>query len=155
MKALKTVAIVFVIIGTIGIAINMLFGYNTISFLQRQRVEQLDVWIWQFDALSYIKNIETSINDLSRLQLQLPTRQWIYNADLTNWPIVLMLNMGTMVDYIILVLNILLYPLKVGAYVVRQILAFIGVNILDTTNNPMKWLIDFVNNIMNASIPYI
>lgn len=155
MKALRTIAITVIIIGAIGISMNILFGYNTVTYLYRYRVETTNVWLWRFDIFPYIKNIEMSISDTSKLQLELPTRQWITNVDLTNWPIVFVLNLGLMVDYIIMIINILLYPLKVGAYVLRQVLAVIGINVLENTNNGIQWLIDLINNIIGANIPYI
>ena len=155
MKAFRTIAITVIIIGAIGISMNILFGYNTVTYLYRYRVEATNVWLWKFDIFPYIKNIEMSISDTSKLQLQLPTRQWITNVDLTNWPIVFVLNMGLMVDYIIMIINILLYPLKVGAYVLRQVLAIIGINVLENTSNGIQWLVDLINNIMGANIPYI
>ena len=151
MKAIRTIAITFIVIGSIGIAMNLLFGYNTMAFLSRIRIEETDVWVWKFDGFNYLKSIETSFTDTSRLELNLPSRTWQWQGELFS---MIANNLAVLVNYVIVIFNVLLYPLKVGAYVSRQMLALLGMNITGG-DSPLQWLIDLINNLMAASITYI
>lgn len=110
--------------------------------------------MWKLDLWNYIKNIQTTASNPSVLQFELPTRQWDSTVqsyqDFTN-------NLALVVDYIIVVLNVLLYPLKVGSYLLQNILAILGINTnTSDPNNGLSWLIIFVRDMLSrVVIPYI
>lgn len=145
-----------IIIGIIAIAINTVFGSETITYLQKERLTLSNnyIWyMWKFDFWGYIKNIETTATNGSVLVFDLPTREWenVQNlSDLGN-------NIALLVDYLIMVINIILYPLRLGSYLLQNVLAILGVN-TDTTNakNGLSWLVIFVRDVLgNIIIPYI
>ena len=91
--------------------------------------------------------------NLSVLVFKTPTRQWNNNMD---WN-ALGNNLLVILDYLIMVINILLYPIKVGAYLLQNVLAIFGVNNNpNDTNNGLGWLVTFVQDILgNFAIPYL
>lgn len=146
-----------ILIGVIGLCFNMAFGNGTITFIQKEQIyinTNLHWFIWKFDFWYYLENIQLSTTDLSVLIFDLPTRQWVNVteiADIGN-------NLLVILDYLIVVINILLYPIKVGAYLIQNILAILGIshNTSPGSNNGLGWLVEFVRNILgNFAIPYL
>ena len=145
-------AITFLIcIGVLGMAINTLFGYETITYLQKQQINLLNgehFYIWKFNFWGYVQNIQLAITNLNEFTLNLPNRQWS-TTDVAN-------NLLLLIDYVIVVINVLLYPFRVGAYLLNNMLALLGINNdLNAPNNGLKWLYIFVNNVIGLEIPYI
>lgn len=158
-KKILTIIGFTVILGVLAIAFNTAFGNQTVTYLTKVRIEfgTFHFYMWKFDFTEYVKSLELSTSDLSKLQFKLPTRQWRWTGDINDWFTDLANDLAVILDYIIVVANALLYPLRVGAYLLRNILAILGVN-ADTSNanNGLAWLITFVNNIMEyAQIPFI
>lgn len=150
---LKYLCVIMMIIGMIGIAINTIFGYGTVDLFVRYRVGT--IWLWKFNVKAYISNIELSFQDVSRLTLELPERQWMSLTDgfwegLSN-------NLALMLDYIILIGNVIMYPIRIGAYAVREVLAIIGINVVNpNTESGIFWLVKLTNYMQEyMQIPYI
>ena len=149
-----------IVIGILAIAFNTAFGNNTITYLQKIQINKYYTrfYIYKLDFWSYIRNLQLSTTDLSILRFDMPTRQWQTEIeDITQFFSVITNDLCVILDYIIMILNIMLYPLRVGAYIIRNMLALTGVNI-DTTdqNNGLAWLVIFVNDILGRIvIPYI
>lgn len=137
-------------LGVLAMGINTIFGNETITYLSKIRIDLTNgqhFYIWRYDFWTYIKNIQTAIQDVSEFTLNLPTRQW--NNDVAN-------NVLLLLDYVIVVINILLYPLRIGAYLLNNILSILGVNNdMNATNNGLKWLYQFVRVVIGIEIPYI
>ena len=149
-----------ILIGVLALAFNTAFGSNTITYLQKIQVNRFYArfYMYKLDMWGYIRNLQLSTTDLSILRFDMPTKQWQTEIeDITQFFNVITNNLCVILDYIIMILNIMLYPLRVGAYVIRNMLAILGVNI-DTTdqNNGLAWLVIFVNDILGRIvIPYI
>ena len=145
-----------ILLGVVALAINTILGSNTIPMLQKEMVyygTNNHFFIWKLDIWSYLKNIELSVDDVSILQLEMPTRTWENINDIGDFGN----NLALMLDYIILVINILLYPLRLGAYLCRNIMAIFGINTnVNDPNNGLKWMTLFINEILGRIvIPYI
>ena len=97
-----------ILMGIVALTINTAFGSETVLFLQKEQHFTLgNKWyIWKFNWWGYVNNLTTSTTNTSVLQLELPPRQW--NDNIAN-------NLGLIMDYLILIINILLYPLDVTA----------------------------------------
>lgn len=155
-KILKIVGF-SIVIGVIALCFNTAFGNGTITFLQKERIQygtQLTWYIWKFDFWGYLKNLELSATDLSILVFKLPTRQWVNVDDIAD----IGNNLLVILDYIIVIANVILYPIKVGAYLLQNLLALFGVNhdYSYEANNGLGWLVMFVHDILgNFSIPYL
>lgn len=145
-----------ILIGVIALCINTALGKDTIMFLDKETIRygtNTSWYMWKFDFWKYLTNLQLSTSNLSVLVFKTPTRQWQDNMD---WN-ALGNNLLVILDYLIMVVNILLYPIKIGAYLLQNLLAVFGVN-ADTTNadNGLAWLVAFVRDILgNFSIPYL
>lgn len=146
MYRLKKFSILLMIIGVIGIALNTLFGYNTITYLEKVRIENGGLWYYKYNFSQYVSNLSQTFSNTTELNLNLPTRQW--TNDIIN-------NLALMLDYIIVMINILLYPLRVGAYMLKCVLAIMGINMIDPPNTGIKWILDLITQIIPLQIPYI
>ena len=150
-SAILKVIIFIIVIGILGMAFNSAFGYETVIYLQKEQITMANhthFYIWKIDFWSYIKNIQLTTSNLSILEFKLPTRQW--NNDIAN-------NFALVIDFLIMIVNLMLYPLKVGAYLIQNLLAILGIN-TDVTapHNGLSWLVTFVRDILgNISIPYV
>ena len=146
----RKAAIVFIILGVIGISLITLFGYGTITYLTKYRLEG-GLWVYKYNFSDYIQNITQTIGNTTPLQLTMPTRTW---GDGIEW---LSNNLALIMDWLIFILNVILYPLRVGAYLVLNTLSIIGIDMREgmQPNTGIKWLIDLVQSIVGWQIPYI
>ena len=149
--ALLKIITFIIVIGVLGMAFNNAFGYETIMYLSKQQINlpnNAHFYIWKIDFWQYFKNIQLTTSNLSILEFKLPTRQW--NSDIVN-------NLKIIVDYLIVLANLMLYPLRIGAYLIQNILAILGINTdTNATHNGLAWLVIFVRDILGQiAIPYI
>ena len=149
---MKRLLIAFIIIGTIGLSINAIFGMNTVSYLTKTQITD-GIYAYKFNVFGYITNIKDSFTDVAVMTLELPTRAWITDiqnfADFGN-------NMAVILDYIIFVINILLYPLKIGGYLLKNVLSFLGIDTISQNNaGGLQWLVNFAKGLQIIAIPYI
>jgi len=140
-----------IIIGVVALAFNNIFGNETITYLQKERITMLNgqsFFMWKIDWWGYVNNLQLATTNTSVLELKLPTREW--NNDVAN-------DLALLIDFVILLANILLYPIKLGAYLLQNIMAILGVNTDATNNNNgLAWLVIFVRDILGRiSIPYV
>ena len=161
-KLVIPIVIFTILLGIVALALNTALGNHTITYIEKIRYTtgNTSFYYWKFTWWQYLSNLELTTTDLSILQFDMPSRQWIHiTATITQeqfW-IELGNNMALMLDYVIMVINILLYPLKIGAYLLRNVLAILGIN-QDTTDsrNGLAWMVIFVRDILTRIvIPYI
>ena len=149
-KLIKIVTFL-ICIGVLAMALNTIFGNETIVYLSKVEVPMANggrFYMYKYDFWNYIENIRTAIQDLSEFTLNLPTREWS-STDIAN-------NILLLIDYIIVIINVLLYPLRIGAYLLNNLLAIFGINKdLTSARNGLKWLYIFVDKVIGIEIPYI
>ena len=143
---LRVVASMLMMLGAIGVAFNILFGYGTISFLREEYITGTQMVWYRLDVHGYLVNLQTTIEDTAELELKLPN---INYAELEWYDYI-----WVAVDYVILIINILLYPLKVGGYMVKFVLALLGFN-LTNDQSGMYWLGYLASRLVGLTIPYI
>lgn len=141
------------IIGVIGVSLNILFGNNTMIFVHRELITGTSMTWWKFDSLGYIKQLQTSITDTTKLQLEIPNKHWM-PVDGTDWYNDLGHDLSILVDYVILLINVFIYPMKLGGYLMRFVLAILGLNFADPESG-VYWLGSIANTLLNFQIPYI
>ena len=155
MRVIKTIVITIIMLGTTMFALNFLFGEATINLIQEHNMGSYTYYT--LNMREYLQNIETSLTNTAELELKLPTRQWQdlqvdFWAQLGN-------NLALILDYIILAINIVEYPLRIGGYLLQQILAFLGLPVVDIiendTPNNLAWLVKLTNVLKSMQIPYI
>lgn len=147
-----TIFLFTTLIGIIAIALGAIYQSEVSSLIRSFDVNGLT--FYKVDFWLYIDTIKKNIADPSELSLSLPNRNWIWTADITNWYDVLINNLSMLADYLIIVANILLYPIRVGAWVVRFVYTLMGLNAFDP-NGGLSWLFNLINGAIGLQIPYI
>lgn len=132
------------IIGVVGLALNMIFGWETFTFLRVVRADP-GFYLYKFDLFGYTKNLTNSFSTVNELALTLPTRE--INNDIVN-------NMILFLDWFIFGLNVMIYPFRIGGYVVLQILALIGINTVEPNSaGGLQWLVTVSQFLRDLQIP--
>ena len=150
MKAFKKIAIATILVGTISIALILLFNDQNISVLiHKETIGNTTLTWYKFDWVLYKDNLTTAINHTSNLQLQMPV--W-YATDTDVWAVNVINGATNTLNAIIMIVNILLYPLKVGGYLIYFLLAIFGINVQNGSS--LQWLGDFSNNLISLTIAY-
>ena len=155
MKPFITIMSFLVIIGVVGVALNLGLGNQTVMYLTKTKIDASGLYAYEFNFYSYLDNLRMAISNTTELQLELPTRQWEWMTDIWNWE-PLGNDLALILDYLIFGLNCLVYPLRIGAYLIRNILAILGINM--STNyayNGMAWLVQLSQFLISIQIPYI
>ena len=157
-KAIIPIITFTIMIGVIALSFNTAFGNQTITYIEKIRYTtgNTHFYYWKFTWWDYLYNVQLTTTDLSVLQFDMPTRTWDTMSNSFTWE-ALGNNLALILDYIIMAINILLYPLKIGSYLLRNILALLGIN-QDTNNqyNGLAWLVIFVRDILSRIvIPYV
>lgn len=139
------------ILGVVALALNQILG-NVISLSYKEEIGNTGLYWQKYSTWSYIQNLKNAFRDTTELSLNLPTRTWQGSGDGWGW---LSNDLALILDYIILVINILLYPLRIGFYMVQIVMSLIGIDTINYANNPLKWLIDLTYRIKSLQIPYV
>lgn len=150
MVAIKKILILTILIGTISIALTFLFNDQNISVLiTKETINGTALTWYKFNWVAYKENLLTQINNVTELALPIPTRSWSNEGTLDA----IVNNLALMLDYIILILNVLLYPIKIGGYFVNFILAILGLNV--SQGSSLEWLGTLANRMIALTIPYV
>lgn len=156
MKRTIIIIVSFIILlGAIGVSLNLALGNQTVVYLTKIRMDN-GQFIYKFNFANYLMNITTNVSDTSKLALALPSREWQWMTTITNWE-PLGNDLALILDYIIFIINIIIYPFRIGAYLLRSLLTLVGIN-TDVNNNynGLAWLIELVNwMVERIQIPYI
>lgn len=140
----KTIAFTLMMIGIAGVALNQIFGYEMVSYISWETDDLTGIRYMKYDFTSYIQNLSLSINRITDISLNLPTRQ--FDDNFINC-------LAVVLDYIIFIINILLWPLRLGAYITSNLLAILGVE--DNAQNVKNWLVAFIRGMTYLEIPYV
>lgn len=149
LRSIKYFITFTILIGVLGLSLNAILGNQTITYVEKIQVDTLNThfYIWKFNFWNYIENIQLNATNTSVLIFKLPTRE--FSNDLIN-------NLALIMDYLIVLANVLLYPIKITAYLLQNILAIVGINRNPDEYNGLYWLYQFVHDILgNFAIPYI
>lgn len=142
MKILKPIAIVIIILGTIGIALNIFFKGQAIGFLEYHETAYVQYYTYNFH--DYFLNLKQSLNNYDKLTLTIPVNDFSGFVE----------GLTTIANYLIMMINILLYPIRIGAYVGKILLSLIGFNMTNPIENT-QWLVQFIDSGINLQIGYI
>lgn len=157
-KNLRLIAIWFIIVGTIGVGLNAIFGQGTFIFLHRIRTPS-GLWLYEIDIWGYVNNVKNSFSDVARLSLATPDRSWVNITSSFVQPEfweALVNNMALMLDWFIFTINVIIYPIRIGGYILLQYLALLGINVLDPEYaGGLKWLVELCTYLKSLQIPYV
>lgn len=145
-KVATKIVIVIMLIPVIGVALNMLFGWATVTFLSVYRAGN-NIYLYKFDAWNYISNLKNSFATVSNLGISWQTRIW--DADIIN-------DLAYLVNLLIYIGNLLIYPFRVGAYLTLNILSILGVDTISQANaGGLQWLVDTCKFARDMQLMYI
>lgn len=147
-KALLTLITFIIVLGTIGFALNTLFGLNTVSYITVYNNN--GIIMQKYDLWSYIENIRYQFDDISKLAIEVPNLQWNAGNNVYQQMVNGLIQIG---KCIIMGLNIMIYPLRIAFYIIGVVLALIGLNMQEYGNNPLNWLITLVKAFIDFYIP--
>ena len=147
---LKKLIIPIITLGVVGFSLNLVFGANTIAYLTPINVN--GVIMYKYDIYSYINNIKYQFDDISKLVIDFPNLNWTPQSNPIDTVILIIANIARIM---LTGVNILIYPLRVAFYIIGVILAIIGLqmNIYESTQNPLFWLIYLIKTIIQFQIP--
>lgn len=128
------IGIALSILGVIALALNLVFGMGTINYLEQIKIGNITLYKYNFDE--YFINLSNSLQDTSVLTLSWQARTW--TSDIVN-------DLAYIANIFIFILNVLIYPFRVGAYVVKNILAILGVNFTQIEGSNITWLAQLIN----------
>ena len=154
MKAFRKIINFTLIIGIVGIAFNYVFGANTVGYIKQIQVPNTDLVMYQYDFAAYIRNLTIVFQETPSIVLEIPTRTW-QTLTMEAWADQLGNNLALILDYIIMINNVLNFPLRVGGYAVRIAISILGINLVDPPNTNINWLIVLIDTLRNLFIPYI
>lgn len=147
MKKITTkIVIVIMLIPVIGVALNMTFGWATVTFLSVMRAGN-NIYLYKFDVWNYIQNLKNSFETVSNLSIDWQTRTW--DADIIN-------DLAYLTNIFIYIGNLLLYPMRVGSYLTINLLALLGVDTVSQANaGGLQWLVDTCKFVRDMQLQYI
>lgn len=137
-------SIIVGILGVIALCLNAIFGLGTINYLTSFQVGGLTFHKYNFNA--YFNNLATSIQDTAVLELAWQDLQW--NSDLLN-------DLKYIANIFIFGINLLIYPFRLGAYVVKTLLAILGVNFTNIEGSKITWLTNLIDWLVKFSQGYL
>ncbi len=151
-----------IVLGIVALALNNSIGMHTITWIHQKQflyTGNQTYYMWVFDWNGYISNMNTSVQDLSVLVFKLPTRQFTDPDSITidNFFDTIGNDLAVILNFIIMILNVLLYPFKFTSYLLTNMLAILGVNTnTSDPQNGLAWLVTFVRDILGSlTIPYV
>ena len=148
MKPFKKIILFAIIIGVFSFVINLLFGENTSTLIMQD--ETNGIIFYKIDIWTYIQNINNNLGDTTQLTIKTQTRVWTTG----QWDS-LINDLAFIVNILITFLNILIYPIRIGGYVLKTALTIFGLDVRNNAQHNLKWLIDFLNILIPLQIPFI
>lgn len=165
-KSITKVLIIFTMIALIGVALNSMFGvagdYSPISFITKEQIGETSLYWFKYDFHSYTSNISNTFSNFSILSLEFPKTEWQNTtASIVEdefWA-VLLNDLSYIFNWIIFGINILLYPLRIGGYLLLNLLSIVGLNtqeiILNNQAEGLGWLVLLAKVLAEFQIPFI
>lgn len=149
---MKKAAIFFIIIGAIGLSINLLFGSNTFVYQEKVRITG-SLFAYKLNIWAYLQNLKDTITNTTMFNLTAITRSWDEGA--TDWA-KLLNNLAFIVDILILLINIICFPFRLGGYMLLNMLAVFGINTIgQNAGGGLAWLVKTCKFLREMQIPYV
>ena len=146
---LKQLAIFLIVIAVIGLASNQVFGMNATPFITKYTTKT-GIVLYKYDFKNYFLNLKTNITSLTALKIDKPTTTWATTGDPLN-----LANLTTMFNWFLYAINWLLYPIRIGGYLLCNLFAILGLNINPQVNTPLYWFTGLAREMRDLIIPYV
>lgn len=148
----KRLTLIFIIVGSAILAVNYLYGGDSTTLLTMERIPNTNLFWYKIDTLKYFQNLNATFQSAIYLELDKPPQSWIPNATLEQF---IQNNMLLILNWVVFILNMIIMPFKVVFYVLKCLLAFLGVDTTANAQGGMTWLVRLADFIINfIQIPY-
>lgn len=151
-KIIATLTIGVILLGTIGYGLNILFHENIITYMSV--VQRDGITYYKYDVFNYIQTLADTLDTIPDLSLSIPTRQWLYNASITEVAYLIGNDLAVILNWLLFTINIFLYPLRIVFFATKLILTIIGLNMLEQGTS-LAWLQILCNVMITLQIPYV
>ena len=131
-----------IVLGIVALALSTIFDERTTILLST--FEHNGIKLWKIDIWKYLTNIAISLN-ADNLILDIPT---LNQSNIITTTI-------SMINYIIMLINVLAYPLRIGGFITLNLMALIGINMNPNIIHNLTWLTNLAKFFTTLSIPYI
>lgn len=131
-----------IVLGIIALALSTIFDERTTILLST--FEHNGIKLWKIDIWKYLTNLAISFNP-NNLSLEIPT---LNQNNIITTTI-------SMINYIIMLINILSYPLRISGFITLNMLALVGINMNPNIIHNLTWLSNLAKFFTELNIPYI
>ena len=131
-----------IVLGIIALTLSTIWDNNTTILLST--FEHNGIKLWKIDLWTYLTNLAISFNP-NNLSLNIPIAN---NTNIITITI-------TSINYIIMMINILTYPLRISGFIAINIMALVGINMNPDISHSLTWLINLGKFFTELNIPYI
>lgn len=131
-----------IVLGIIALTLSAIWDNNTTILLST--FEHNGIKLWKIDIWKYLTNLAISFNP-NNLSLNIPT------LNQTN----IITTTISMINYMIMLINIISYPIRISGFVALNIMALIGINMNPNITHNLTWLINLGKFFTELNIPYI
>ena len=131
-----------ILLGIIALALSTIFDERTTILLST--FEHNGIKLWKIDIWKYLTNLAISFNP-NNLSLDIPT------LNQTN---IITITISS-INYTIMMINILTYPLRISGFVAINIMALLGINMNPDITHSLTWLVNLGKFFTELNIPYL
>ena len=157
MKAVLKVITGLIILGVIGYSLNLVLPGTIVSYITKEM--HMGQTIYRYDLYAYIEELKTTLSSIDVFEIEFFEREWVdidSNIFESEFWEALVNNLAYMLDVVIFAINLILYPFRFMFWVIKFILALIGVAVNDPNlNNGLQWLIQAINFMAGLQIPFV
>jgi len=131
-----------IVLGIVALALSTIFDERTTILLST--FEHNGIKLWKIDIWKYLTNLAISLNP-DNLILDIPT---LNQSNIITTTI-------SMINYIIMMINVLIYPLRISGFITLNIMALVGINMNPDIIHSLTWLTNLAKFFTELNIPYI
>lgn len=131
-----------IVLGIIALALTTIWDNNTTILLST--FEHNGIKLWKIDLWKYLTNLAISLNP-DNLSLDIPTMN---DSNIITTTI-------SLINYVIMLINILTYPLRISGFITLNLMALVGINMNPDITHSLTWLINLGKFFTELQIPYI
>ena len=131
-----------IVLGIIALTLSTIWDNNTTILLST--FEHNGIKLWKIDLWTYLTNLAISFNP-NNLSLDIPT------LNQTN---IITITISS-INYMIMLINIISYPIRISGFVALNIMALIGINMNPDITHNLTWLINLGKFFTELNIPYL
>lgn len=131
-----------IVLGIVALTLSTIWDRNTTILLSSDEINGIK--FWKVDLWRYLTNLSISLNP-NNLKLDIPT---LNQSNIITTTI-------SMINYIIMLINVLTYPLRINGFITLNLMAIVGINMNTDVGHSLTWAIDLAEFFTKLQIPYI